>query len=737
LDNNDGVPLWSDANPLKPNTDCSGVQLAGFTCPAGTTESRCFVNLNGNVASSFSVDMPDVDSNGRATNINSVGLVNLRKTSDGTTWKQLTQASNTKYDSMTVSVLVVGGGGGGGGIIGGGGGGGGVVYNPSFQVTENSYNVVVGSGGVGGFGWNNYPQRGEPGGSSSVSIATPTALGSSADNPGKSCYLLKLEGVNTDGVYWIDPDGSGSSTSFRAYCDMTYDGGGWTLLLKATRGTTFNYNASYWTTNNVLNDNDISRNDSDAKYRSFNEMPLTDIMARWPDANDSRWLRESAWNEVTALTGFNSYANWGPSLSEPYWGTPSFSYESGINQHGTKLGDLGGSTNGGARWGYRTNNEADWTSDDAGGGIGVRHATYNYSAGDWTSCCAVVTGINRSARVEVYGRNKNDVPDITAAITAVGGGGGSAHGGNDPRGATTGGSGGGGANQVNAGASGINGQGYVGGAGNSNDGGGGGGGGGAGVNYGAGGIGNPNSISGLLTYYSGGGGGGGRSGVGTADIGGIGGGGAGTLTDTKAGDGTANTGGGGGGAGYLSGTASRVGGNGGTGVVIISYPTGSLSAVGGTVTTIGTNTVHKFNSSGTFKVLPTASKVKVIVIGGGGGGGVFGGGVLYDNNHSVAVKSYSVIVGNGGTGDQTYNDGGTGANGGNSSFDYLTANGGGGGGSRKASPYYGTPGNTGGSGGGGSPADTGDIGTGGLANPYTQGNNGGYGAAYGLSLIHI
>ncbi len=59
------------------------------------------------------------------------------------------------------------------------------------------------------------------------------ADGSSADNAATTCKTLHAaEPSLPSGAYWIDPDGTGGgSASFRAWCDMATDGGGWTLLL--------------------------------------------------------------------------------------------------------------------------------------------------------------------------------------------------------------------------------------------------------------------------------------------------------------------------------------------------------------------------------------------------------------------------------------------------------------------------------------------------------------------------
>jgi hypothetical protein len=235
-------------------------------------------------------------------------------------------------------------------------------------------------------------------------------------------------------------------------------------------------------------------------------------------------------------------------------------------------------------------------SGELGGGGG---------AGGMTSGTAVVApGTTYSVVIGAGGNGSqssmtNGVNTTGIGVTAIGGGYGAFY----ASAGNPGGSGGGGSRSVGTGGSGTSGQGNPGGFGASGGVGqtaGGGGAGAAGTPYsgsqnGPGGIGQTSSISGSSTYYAGGGGGGG-DGTYTRGVGGSGGGANGlSQNGGTASSATSNTGGGGGGGAAAGGS----GGSGGSGIFIISYPS-PQKAIGGTVTTSGTQTIHTFTTSGTF-----------------------------------------------------------------------------------------------------------------------------------------
>lgn len=86
-----GIPTWNNAQPLKPNTDCTGFETTA--CPTTSTNPLCSVTLNGNVRSNFMVGPPSVDANGRATYIPNYGFVEILRSSNSAVWRTYQQSS--------------------------------------------------------------------------------------------------------------------------------------------------------------------------------------------------------------------------------------------------------------------------------------------------------------------------------------------------------------------------------------------------------------------------------------------------------------------------------------------------------------------------------------------------------------------------------------------------------------------------------------------------------------------
>jgi len=239
--------------------------------------------------------------------------------------------------------------------------------------------------------------------------------GLSVANAAPSAAAIKsLIGTSTNGVYWINLPTVGPT---QVYCimDDAFAGGGWMMMMKATRGTTFTYSSSYWTSINTLNPTDLTQNDADAKYNVMNYFQSRDMLARWPDIGAGGsipglgnwiWLQNNFYGgtRISPVSFFNTVNRRFIQDAKTYsgWANGVFSSQADIRFYGYNWTD-----NLVSRWGFGWNENGGGLypngvegSDDVSGGIGTNY----YSAGDQINCCQDTTGINRSARVEIYVR---------------------------------------------------------------------------------------------------------------------------------------------------------------------------------------------------------------------------------------------------------------------------------------------------------------------------------------------
>ena len=110
-----------------------------------------------------------------------------------------------------VEYLIVAGGGGGAGVIGGGGGAGGLLYGTTSISGNTNYDIVIGSGGLGGFSWNSSSQLGESGENSSAFGFTAIGGGGGGAYGGNDSRINGLSGGSGGGAGQGGIGGSGTT----------------------------------------------------------------------------------------------------------------------------------------------------------------------------------------------------------------------------------------------------------------------------------------------------------------------------------------------------------------------------------------------------------------------------------------------------------------------------------------------------------------------------------------------
>jgi hypothetical protein len=126
---------------------------------------------------------------------------------------------------------------------------------------------------------------------------------------------------SSNGVYSIAP---GNTEPFRAYCDMTRDGGGWTLLLKASGDATLGYSAPAWTSAALLHPDDVTLGLGNAKYQSFLSLPVTTLRGELDGfryrQDFTRMTAQQIFNQPAAVVqGFPTFHEGGNNWStQPY-----------------------------------------------------------------------------------------------------------------------------------------------------------------------------------------------------------------------------------------------------------------------------------------------------------------------------------------------------------------------------------------------------------------------------------
>lgn len=239
-------------------------------------------------------------------------------------------------------------------------------------------------------------------------------------NKYNSCESILNNNPNANtGIYSIVNNGN----RYDVYCDMEYDGGGWTLVMKSNGNQSeFKYNSELWTDTSVtLNTESLNFDTSiPAKYESYNSVHGTEIRAEFPDKGHQ--MTESFRSSKTPYDIFTTTNELG--FENDGYGIPPCSTSAGIGRYGDYWTNANGESNlnnsetifahqcgyqkygfnistsdsgftaNNVRWGWQWNNENDsFQSQDTTSGIGMDEYTYDgytykTTTGSQVYCCS-------------------------------------------------------------------------------------------------------------------------------------------------------------------------------------------------------------------------------------------------------------------------------------------------------------------------------------------------------------